>query len=287
MQLGQFSAVITVDGLPLSEYAVEYSADGTEATCWIASENDKRFCVKLKDTDTSPRRTISGRISVDGIKCGGQHLAARAGHRVATSSRDSVSTSANTRRPLTFGKQVLTDDDAYLNAAISPELGTIKAVCDLVRPRHGRGTTRRNWHRPQETHGIMHERSKKAMGHSVQFGPEFHRQNLPFQKASQTIRTLATFTFKYRPIELLRAEGIAPPAPRAQRAATPTDVVDLSMDVDEDDGDDAEIRKLETRLNALKKKNKGKQVKRESSNIKKEIKSEEPIFRPGEVIDLT
>jgi hypothetical protein len=74
--------------------------------------------------------------------------------------------------------------------------------------------------------------------------------------------------------------------------------------VDEDDGDDAEIRKLEvplathlatrrllplsqTRLNALKKKNKGKQVKRESSNVKKEIKSEEPIFRPGEVIDLT
>jgi hypothetical protein len=43
----------------------------------------------------------------------------------------------------------------------------------------------------------------------------------------------------------------------------------------------------QTRLNALKKKNKGKQVKRESSNVKKEIKSEEPIFRPGEVIDLT
>jgi hypothetical protein len=36
MQLGQFSAVITVDGLPLSEYAVEYSADGKEVTCWIA-----------------------------------------------------------------------------------------------------------------------------------------------------------------------------------------------------------------------------------------------------------
>jgi hypothetical protein len=33
-----------------------------------------------------------------------------------------------------------------------------------------------------------------------------------------------------------------------QRAATPTDVVDLSMDVDEDDGDDAEIRKLEVPL---------------------------------------
>ncbi|KAJ7883960.1 hypothetical protein B0H13DRAFT_2667072 [Mycena leptocephala] len=285
MQLGQLSAVITVDGLPLSEYAVEYSADGTEATCWIASENDKRFCIKLQDTDSSPRRTISGRISVDGIKCGGRHLITQPGHRVGTASRDSVSTSPNTRRPLTFSKQVLTDDDAYLNAAISPELGTIKVVFNLVRIHHGRETTR-NWHGRQETHGILHERSKKAMGHSVQFGPEFHRQNPP--KLSTThIRTLVTFTFKYRPIELLRAEGIAPPAPRAQRAVTPTDVVDLSMDVDEDDGDDAEIRKLETRLNALKKKNKEKQVKRESSNVKKEIKIEEPIFRPGEVIDLT
>jgi hypothetical protein len=41
MQLGQFSAVITVEGAPVSEYGVEYSADGLEATCWIASENDK------------------------------------------------------------------------------------------------------------------------------------------------------------------------------------------------------------------------------------------------------
>ncbi|KAJ7883957.1 hypothetical protein B0H13DRAFT_2343907 [Mycena leptocephala] len=192
-------------------------------------------------------------------------LVARAGHRVGTCSRDSVSTSANTRRPLTFGKQVLTDDDAYLNAAISPELGTIKAVCDLVRPRHGRGTARRNWHRSQETHGIMHERSKKAMGHSVWIRIPSTEPSFP--ESITNHRNPRDLHFQV--------------SPNWYRAATPTDVVD------EDDGDDAEIRKLETRLSALKKKNKGKQVKRESSNVKKEIKSEEPIFRPGEVIDLT
>jgi hypothetical protein len=43
MQLGKLSAVITVEGVPVSEYAVEYSVDGLEATCWIASQNDKVF----------------------------------------------------------------------------------------------------------------------------------------------------------------------------------------------------------------------------------------------------
>jgi hypothetical protein len=35
--------VITVEGVPVSEYAVEYSVDGLEATCWIASQNDEVF----------------------------------------------------------------------------------------------------------------------------------------------------------------------------------------------------------------------------------------------------
>ncbi|KAJ7882298.1 hypothetical protein B0H13DRAFT_2539510 [Mycena leptocephala] len=224
MQLGQFSAVITVDGLPLSEYAVEYSADGTEATCWIASEND---FIAGEEPGTLAQRFVSHILLCFLVEI----LYQAQGYGFLATTYNFWSNLGRwhqVRRPAPGGQGKASYDDAYLNAAISPELGTIKAVCDLVRPRHGGGTTRRNWH-----------------------------------------------------------EGIAPPAPRVQRAATPTDVVDLSMDVDEDDGDDAEIRKLETRLNALKKKNKGKQVKRESSNVKKEIKSEEPIFRPGEVIDLT
>jgi len=35
------------------------------------------------------------------------------------------------------------------------------------------------------------------------------------------------------------------------------------------------------------KKKKKRKVEREPSDVKKEIKSEEPIFQPGEVIDLT
>ncbi|KAJ7679271.1 hypothetical protein DFH06DRAFT_507865 [Mycena polygramma] len=285
MQLGQFSASITVDDVPLPEYAVEYAADGMEATCWIPSETDKEFSIDLRDADASPRRIVSGRVAVDGMRCGGMHLSDPSRTGVSTASRNSVSTSDTTRRPLKFAKQVLTDDDTYLNVAISPDLGTIKAVFALVRPRAGSLKKPRHYDEPAN---ILHERSKKALGHSVQLGPEYHRNSHTTSLPSQTIETLATLTFKYRPIELLRAQGIAPPLVRDVGATIPTDILDLTTDVDsEGDDEDTEIKKLQARLEALQKNKKRKQVKRESPDVKKEIKREDLIFKPGEVIDLT
>ncbi|KAJ7015824.1 hypothetical protein C8F04DRAFT_1364360 [Mycena alexandri] len=189
-------------------------------------------------------------------------------------------------RTLTWPYLAKETTTAYLNTAISPDLGTIKVDFCLVQV--SRKKTDRKWYVRHEPR-ILHERSKKGMGHSIQFGPEFHRQNNPSKMtASHTIQSMARFNFKYRPIELLRAEGIAPLAPREERAATPPNVVDLSMEVDEDDAEEAEIKKLEMKLEALKNKRQPKQVKREASfEVKKEIKREGPIFLPGEVIDLT
>ncbi|KAJ6459459.1 hypothetical protein C8R47DRAFT_139628 [Mycena vitilis] len=287
MQLGQFTASITVDDVPLSEYAAEYSADGMEATCWIASETDKQFSINFRDADASPRRIVSGRVAVDGMGCGGMHLGDPSRTGVSTASRNSVSTSDKTRRPLTFAKQVLTDDDAYLNVAISPDLGTIKAVFALVTVCPRIGSFKKPRHHAEPAN-ILHERSKKAMGHSVQLGPEYHANNNTTRLTSQTIKTLATLTFRYRPIELLRAQGIAPPLVRDVATTIPTDILDLTMDVDsEGDDEDTEIKKLQARLEALQKNKKRKQVKRESPDVKKEIKREDPIFKPGEVIDLT
>ncbi|KAJ6561705.1 hypothetical protein B0H19DRAFT_1142364 [Mycena capillaripes] len=284
MHLGQFSAWITVDDGPLSEYALEHSADGMEATCWIVSENEKKFCIVANDTEPSPQRMVYARMAVDDIKCGCRHLKVETGSHIATTKRDSVSTSENARRPLTFGKQILTDDDAYLDAAISPELGTIKVTLDLVKLCQKMGK-QKNWTKPEAPLSIVHERSKKAIGHSVQFGPEFYANNSGERNHSKKIKTLATFIFKYHPIELLRARGIVPPEVREERAAAPADVLDLTMDVDEEDAEEAEIKKLETRLNELK--NKRKQVKRKPSDGKKEIKNEGLRFIPREVIDLT
>ncbi|KAF8176251.1 hypothetical protein K438DRAFT_82076 [Mycena galopus ATCC 62051] len=277
MQLGPLSAFVTVDDAPLPEYAVEYSADGLEATCWIPSQTDKSFCIKMNDIDISPKRTVSGRILVDGIACGGKHLTLR-GSRISTAQCDSVAISASARKHLTFGTQNLTDDDQYLDTAISPELGTIKVVFNLVKPNAARSTSY-----TQSKSTVLHERSKKAIGHSVQFGPEFQKNN-NITVRSKIIKCLATMVFRYRPIDLLRAEGIVP-----KERATPTtiDVLDLTMDLDEAETDRAEIKKLEKQLDALKKKSKKSQVKREPFGVKKEVKMEKLIVTPGEIIDLT
>ncbi|KAF8124500.1 hypothetical protein K438DRAFT_1043054 [Mycena galopus ATCC 62051] len=293
MQLGPLSAFVTVDGVPLAEYAIEYSADGLEATCWIPSQTEKNFCIQMMDTDASPNRLVSGRITVDGLKCGGLCLVVprRSKSRNAVASRHSVSTSPSTRRPLRFTKQILTDDDAYLNTTISPKQGTIEVVFNLVK-RQPANRPRTTWFKPDEPR-MLHERSKKALGHSVQFGPEFHRTQSKYRAYNtKIIKCLAKLIFRYRPIELLQAGSFVP----RERVMAPTgvDVVDLSMEVDEEDIDQAEIEKLEkqldsfkTQLDALKKKGKKPQVKREPCDVKKEVKREEPIFTPGEVIDLT
>jgi hypothetical protein len=41
LQLNNFSAWISVDDVELQQYAIEYSKDGKQATCWIPSEAGK------------------------------------------------------------------------------------------------------------------------------------------------------------------------------------------------------------------------------------------------------
>ncbi|KAJ7157604.1 hypothetical protein C8R43DRAFT_403314 [Mycena crocata] len=287
MRLGQFSASVSVDGVELAEYAPEYSPDGKEATCWIPSEEGKQFCLKWTNNQASKHQIIMGRVHVDGTACDGTYMRVQGGkHRFSMGSRDSVPTSATTRRPLLFAKQVLTDDDAYLNDAVPLDLGTIKVnlseVGDVVH------TTRAKYAACAPL--VLHERSKKAIGHSVQFGEQYSSHRPSRITEIVVKKKLVIFVFKYRPIGLLRAQGIAPPEVRDERAASPADVLDVTTisDDDEENVDDAaEIKKLEARLSALKDKNKKKRVKAEPSEVKKEIKNEERIFQPGEVIDLT
>ncbi|KAF8193209.1 hypothetical protein K438DRAFT_2017799 [Mycena galopus ATCC 62051] len=288
MQLGQFSASVFVAGVKLSEYSVQYSPDGKEVTCWVPSEDGKQFRVEWTNTRSSASRIISGLLSVDGISCGGKRM--RHQHSgISKAARDSVASSATTRRQLMFGKQTLTDNDDYLNAPVSPHLGTISL--DLRRVKD-LGTSEICRNKDTYTTNMLHERSKKAVGHSVQFGGDM-RSYRNTKRGSVIVEELVNFVFKYRPIELLQAQGIAPPAQRQERAVLPSDLLDLTVDAEDDE--EAEIEELEARLGALK--NKRRKVKRESSDVavKKEVKSEErfvPTYRiymgalPKEAYDL-
>ncbi|KAJ7195647.1 hypothetical protein GGX14DRAFT_474608 [Mycena pura] len=282
MKLGQFSAWISVDGVALTELATEYSPDRKEASCWIPSEQDKQFCVHFENDKPSPSICLSGRTYVDGIRCGGRRLRIRRSGNVAVSSgsRDSVSTSEYTRRPLVFGKQALTDDDAYLNTPISPDFGSIKVTLRQV----AKAKLTEFECKRHESPPPLHERSKKALGHSIKLGAEFKsKRNRMIQ--DRPIKTFVNFTFKYRPIELLRAEGIAPPEQAQARTASSSEILDLTLDTDDEGDMAAEIERLEARVLALKERSK--RTGPIHPRIKREMKTEESSFKAGEIIDLT
>ncbi|KAJ7222919.1 hypothetical protein C8J57DRAFT_1391813 [Mycena rebaudengoi] len=294
MKLGQFSASVTVGGVELSEYAPEYSADGPmEATCWIASESDKQFSVKWKDEQASKPCLIAGYLTVDGIAWQAHETLpvkgrARNGNRVSVDHRDMSET---TRRALVFAKQALTDDDAYLNTSISPHLGSIGLEL-WETERVLTGKRQYTWAGPALEPQILHERSKKAIGHSIQFAAEFNKHNTSNNTSrnykTKRVRLLATFIFKYRPIDLLRAEGIAPSEARVgdKRPASPPEILDLTL-VNENNVNESNSFKYFplnlSRFPGLKKN--AKHLKREPSDVKKEIKGS--LFKAGEVIDLT
>jgi hypothetical protein len=109
---------------------------------------------------------------------------------------------------------------------------------------------------------VLHERSKKAIGHSVQsvsiylhrpryltlqrFGAAFPARNSRTTD-NEVIANLATFVFKYRPIGKLPFPSQSDYLPRAEVTAAPTEVVDPTAD----DDDAAEIKQLEASRRVL------------------------------------
>ncbi|KAF8054771.1 hypothetical protein FPV67DRAFT_1758111 [Lyophyllum atratum] len=69
MQIGNFTAWISIDNVERTQYALEYSPDGMVATCWMVSEQGKNFSDSWKDSS----RTFSstGHVLVDGQEGGG------------------------------------------------------------------------------------------------------------------------------------------------------------------------------------------------------------------------
>ncbi|KAJ6512599.1 hypothetical protein C8R45DRAFT_1087748 [Mycena sanguinolenta] len=238
MHLGDARVWVAVDDVELSEFAVEYSADGKEASCWIPSECGKNFSINWEHTNASG-------LTVDAVFFW--------------------------RKLLPTSGSVFFDN--LLGAAISPELGSIKVEVRNVRKVPRSAHQPPAWaNRSYET-PVLHEKSKKAIGHTVRFGAEFAAVNNATKVRAKFIGELGMFSFKYRPIgkpppffllflsihiliqmlDLLRAQGIAPPAARPARAASSSSavVLDLTMDDADDDAGEIDIKpetnKLEVR----------------------------------------
>jgi len=263
--ISNYSAWIEVDGKKLPEYDVQYSDNGTRATCWIPSEAGKEFSI-VYDHPLRVSAT-STKIWIDGVSCRGKVMKAKSRKTIVY--HKGISTSEHTYRPYVFSNCQLTDnDDAF---GLGPGIGEIKlTVRDaLVQARVPFS----------HNHAVLpplhiHERSKKGIVHGTQLGQDVSRPRKGLYH-TRSIQKLASFVFKYRPIAVLMADGIAPPekSPPGKRKALadPGDIIDLTL------GDEVPAhRKKRPRASEI-----------TDAAVKTEVKKERSITFNNEVIDLT
>ncbi|KAF9059359.1 hypothetical protein BDP27DRAFT_1431456 [Rhodocollybia butyracea] len=202
-----------------------------------------------------------------------------------------AATSDSTEKPFVFSPLELTDDDEYLHKTTAG-LGEVKLV--ISHATFGKVTS---LNRTYTALGKVHEKAKKATGHKVGLGIE--KTNLRMNAVSATLRgVVVTFIFKYRPIEMLRANGIAPPEPKNKRAASPAepdvlDSIQAGPVSDDDDEVARRIKDLQAEMDALQRKRQKTRhvksepaVKRESGSSTGRNKGAGRVVSLG-VIDLT
>ncbi|KAK0480224.1 hypothetical protein IW261DRAFT_121206 [Armillaria novae-zelandiae] len=234
----EFSAWVSIDGVGAEEYGV--TVNGTHVTCWIASEANKTFRLHWRDSVvSSPTR---GNPSIDGTTYPPRYIDSLRRSEVFLGG---VRDSDDSKRPFMFSKLNLTDDDAYLDVAAPLSLGEIEVTLYRVERRRSRN------HRPplknlsqkaDFTRRVYHEHNKKGIDHEASLGSPkrvesiSRSQHKPFGFTKPRGDPIITFRFKYRPLEVLQAQEIAPRPQPAQpvRDTSKPDIKDIIVIEDEE-----------------------------------------------------
>ncbi|TFK57079.1 hypothetical protein OE88DRAFT_1722095 [Heliocybe sulcata] len=283
LRCNDFSAWVTVDGIQLECYSEQTSSDGRTVTCWIASEVGKAFHIHWEHSSAFLGGATGAYLNVDGFNCGGVALRPSLGQTKGCMT--GFGTSDSTEKPLMFSSLDLTDDDCYLdNGSGIQNLGQIKLVLRRV---EFTNTINATWQQPDSIpkDRKVHERTKKAGSHSVKLGDDVVcKKQMQVTVKALGIAPVAIFIFRYNPIEVLRANGIAPPPP----AQAP------QVSASSESGNAKLKRKREnTRVET-----EGDEVvfvgepvphasKSSRKKVKKELLTDQQIYAKGEVIDLS
>jgi len=167
-----FTAWITVDGASCPIYGLRNSSSVRDATCWIPSDEGKKFSVNWNTR--SRDRPLYAQLWIDGVFCATSWMLDARNfpheHQPMGQSFSFATTSDYTRRDFVFSSIQVTDDDEYLHTLDSPPaFGTIRLelwegdIQQVVQApfRHSYGSE------PVLDDKIIHERSKKAGVHHV------------------------------------------------------------------------------------------------------------------------
>jgi len=207
-----FSAWVTSEGaeLPIYKPTVD-EGDGRTFTCWIPSEEGKKFQVHWMDHNGGIATV--GHIFFDGSKkgaCNGAILLGRKPGEVRSVSGAQVSYTGV--RPFVFAKLETTEDD-FATTSTSSELGSIRlSIHRVIVTASETG----KHHEQIRAHGPVHEKSKKAGSHVASYGQEEPTGTRPAFLKCQLYDPMdknpyVRFIFRYRSLALLQANDIAPP----------------------------------------------------------------------------
>ncbi|RDB22199.1 hypothetical protein Hypma_010729 [Hypsizygus marmoreus] len=245
LEFDTISAFISVDGQAQEVYAVE-ALQTNAISCWIASEPGKKFAVKWHNALRA--FPLEGVVTIDGVLCADNILLDVISYptRANDICVSYTQTSCLSRRDFMFSPIEVTDDDAYLHTVHQAHnFGTITLELWRYQPTN---VVAQPVIRPAVLEGrILHEKSKKAGAHHVKYSDEYFSP-APVVNVVSGFRVgtspYVTFTFKYRPMAMLMANGIVP-RPLAPPATNP---VKFDAEVI------ATIRALETQLQELRQK---------------------------------
>ncbi|EIW84404.1 hypothetical protein CONPUDRAFT_142711 [Coniophora puteana RWD-64-598 SS2] len=212
MRVGDFSACIVVDGSPLDEYNVMVDQAKLNATCWIPSQSGKNFTVRWTCLLRERPYDSSGRVSVDGGPM----------RRTDTKERSGVEVGRWNTRDFMFSDVRLTDDETHFHTRGIERLGEISLL--IERGRVGAWTEYREVQAGARDGCTVHERSKKAVVHCVGFGEVRYSSRPVRPRRFFSTYPEVKFLFKYGPLPVLQAQGIAPPSVQKSQEGGPQEL---------------------------------------------------------------
>ncbi|KDQ14880.1 hypothetical protein BOTBODRAFT_32240 [Botryobasidium botryosum FD-172 SS1] len=284
-----FSAWIVSGGQTLEEFKPETEEGGRTKSCWVPSEAGKKFEINWMDVDGIDIVT-SGEVSIDGHLVDACSLQGKKGDSTYSSG---IPISRTEIRPFLFSTLEVTDNETA-PIRTSADLGTISLTVWRVILRE-EGKPRRA---EALTHGPVHEKSKKGGSHVVGFGAAEKDESYggmswevsPYSPEDK-VTPYVKFVFKYRPLDLLQANDIAPRPKTSVKSWEKNGPRNSESIKIEGDDVDEKIRVLEEQVSILK--SQKRKSEQEVSNTSKKMKSEDVnpqphvVLEEEEIIDLT
>ncbi|KAI3600992.1 hypothetical protein WG66_014857 [Moniliophthora roreri] len=253
VSINNLSSWIYIEGVEAQLYDVQIDQARNQVSCWVASEAGKKYEVEYQDDAyTNPS---SWTLSIDGFKRASGVV--RESNNMFRNYFDGVVSSATSVIPFKFAT-VETTDDENADKSDNPHIGEIKLTVYRTEKVGDDVPWTARVARPIEPQPF-HETTKKGLHHQTTFTDSV---DIASRIVSVNFRNIgepiAIFIFRYRPLTILQANGIAPRASpervagpsnsNKRRAPTEAEEEDVKFSLSEaSDGDsfDKEIEELQ------------------------------------------